>query len=175
MTVASYVRNVGFDKMISVGNMADVNFGDLVRWLDQDAQTTCITIYVEGFQNGRRFLEIARQTHKPIVALKSGVSAHGAAAALSHTGAMAGKGKVYDAALQQAGVVRATDLNNLFDRTLALSLQPPMRGDNLMIISNGGGVGVLATDAAERYGIPLRFAPDDLQAALRVYVPKSAR
>ncbi|HNT73929.1 MAG TPA: acetate--CoA ligase family protein [Anaerolineae bacterium] len=172
MTVASYVRNVGFDKMISVGNMADVNFGDLVRWLDQDAQTTCITIYVEGFQNGRRFLEIARQTHKPIVALKSGVSAHGAAAALSHTGAMAGKGKVYDAALQQAGVVRATDLNNLFDRTLALSLQPPMRGDNLMIISNGGGVGVLATDAAERYGIPLRFAPDDLQAALRVYVPE---
>ncbi len=172
MTVASYVRNVGFDKMISVGNMADVNFGDLVEWLDQDAQTTCITIYVEGFQNGRRFLEIARRAHKPIVALKSGVSAHGAAAAASHTGAMAGKGKVYDAALQQAGVVRASDLNNLFDRTLALSLQPPMAGSNLMIISNGGGVGVLAADAAERYGIPLRFAPDDLQAALRAYVPE---
>ncbi len=172
MTVASYVRNVGFDKMISVGNMADVNFGDLVQWLDQDEQTTCITLYVEGFQNGRRFLDIARRAHKPIVALKAGVSAHGAAAALSHTGAMAGKGKVYDAALQQAGVVRAGDLNNLFDRTLALSLQPPMLGDNLMIISNGGGVGVLATDAAERCGIPLRFAPEDLQAALRVYVPE---
>jgi len=172
MTVASYVRNVGFDKMISVGNMADVNFGDLVEWLDQDEQTTCITIYVEGFQNGRRFLNIARRARKPIVALKSGVSAHGAAAAASHTGAMAGKGKVYDAALQQAGVVRASDLNNLFDRTLALSLQPPMRGNNLMIISNGGGVGVLAADAAERYGIPLRFAPDDLQAALRAYVPE---
>ncbi|MGC9394223.1 MAG: acetate--CoA ligase family protein, partial [Anaerolineae bacterium] len=172
MTVASYVRNVGFDKMISVGNMADVNFGDLVEWLDQDEQTTCITIYVEGFQNGRRFLEIARGVHKPIVALKSGVSAHGAAAAASHTGAMAGKGKVYDAALEQAGVVRASDLNNLFDRTLALSLQPPMAGNNLMIISNGGGVGVLAADAAERFGIPLRFAPDDLQAALRAYVPE---
>ncbi len=172
MTVASYVRNVGFDKMISVGNMADVNFGDLVQWLDQDDKTTCITIYVEGFQNGRRFLDIARKVRKPIVALKSGVSAHGAAAALSHTGAMAGKGKVYDAALQQAGVVRASDLNNLFDRTLALSLQPPMLGNNLMIISNGGGVGVLATDAAERYGIPLRFAPDDLQTALRAYVPE---
>jgi len=172
MTVASYVRNVGFDKMISVGNMADVNFGDLVQWLDQDEQTTCITIYVEGFQNGRRFLEIARGVHKPIVALKSGVSAHGAAAAASHTGAMAGKGKVYDAALEQAGVVRASDLNNLFDRTLALSLQPPMAGNNLMIISNGGGVGVLAADAAERFGIPLRFAPDDLQAALRAYVPE---
>ncbi|MFN2108395.1 MAG: acetate--CoA ligase family protein [Anaerolineae bacterium] len=172
MTVASYVRNVGFDKMISVGNMADVNFGDLVQWLDQDEQTTCITIYVEGFQNGRRFLEIARKAHKPIIALKSGVSAHGAAAAASHTGAMAGKGKVYDAALEQAGVVRASDLNNLFDRTLALSLQPPMAGNNLMIISNGGGVGVLAADAAERFGIPLRFAPDDLQTALRAYVPE---
>lgn len=172
MTVASYVRNVGFDKMISVGNMADVNFGDLVQWLDRDEQTTCITIYVEGFQNGRRFLEIARRARKPIVALKSGVSAHGAAAAASHTGAMAGKGKVYDAALQQAGVVRASDLNNLFDRTLALSLQPPMTGSNLMIISNGGGVGVLAADAAERFGIPLRFAPDDLQTALRAYVPE---
>ncbi|MBN2389445.1 MAG: acetate--CoA ligase family protein [Anaerolineae bacterium] len=172
MTVASYVRNVGFDKMISVGNMADVNFGDLVQWLDQDEQTTCITIYVEGFQNGRRFLEIARKAHKPIVALKSGVSAHGAAAAASHTGAMAGKGKVYDAALEQAGVVRASDLNNLFDRTLALSLQPPMAGNNLMIISNGGGVGVLAADAAEHDGIPLRFAPDDLQTALRAYVPE---
>ncbi len=172
MTVASYVRNVGFDRMISVGNMADVNFGDLVEWLDRDEQTTCITIYVEGFQNGRRFLNIARRARKPIVALKSGVSAHGAAAAASHTGAMAGKGKVYDAALQQAGVVRASDLNNLFDRTLALSLQPPMAGHNLMIISNGGGVGVLAADAAERYGIPLRFAPDDLQAALRAYVPE---
>ena len=71
MTVASYVRNVGFDKMISVGNMADVNFGDLVEWLDRDEQTTCITIYVEGFQNGRRFLDIARRARKPIVALLS--------------------------------------------------------------------------------------------------------
>jgi len=172
MTVASYVRNVGFDKMISVGNMSDVNFSDLVSWLDQDENTNCITIYVEGFQDGRRFLEVAQKARKPIVALKAGISAHGAAAAASHTGAMAGSGKVYDAALQQAGVVRAVDLNNLFDRTLALSLQPPMMGDNLMIISNGGGVGVLATDAAERYGLPLRFAPKNLQAALRAYVPE---
>ncbi len=171
MTVATYIRHVGFDKMISVGNMADVNFADLVSWLDQDENTACITIYVEGFQNGRRFLEVARRAKKPIVALKAGISAHGAVAAASHTGSMAGSGRVYDAALRQAGVVRATDLNNLFDRTLALSLQPPMRGDNLFILSNGGGVGVLATDAAERFGLPLRFAPEDLQAQLRAYMP----
>ncbi len=171
MTVATYIRHVGFDKMISVGNMSDVNFADLVSWLDQDKNTACITMYVEGFQDGRRFMNIARRASKPIVALKSGISAHGAAAAASHTGAMAGEGRVYDAALQQAGVIRASDLNNLFDRTLALSLQPPMQGDNLMIISNGGGVGVLATDAAERYNLPLRFAPQDLQAQLKAFIP----
>lgn len=170
MAVASYVRNVGFDKMISVGNMCDVSFSDLVSWLDQDPNTACITIYVEGFQDGRRFIEVARKAHKPIVALKAGISAHGAAAAASHTGSMAGSGRVYDAALQQAGVVRAADLNNLFDRTLALSLQPPMQGDNLIIISNGGGVGVLSTDAAERFGIPLHFAPEDMQAELSKHV-----
>lgn len=166
MTVATYTRNVGFDKMISVGNMSDVNFSDLVSWLGRDMNTVCITIYVEGFHDGRRFIDVARRAGKPIVALKAGVSAHGAAAAASHTGSMAGSGRVYDAALQQAGVVRATDLNNLFDRTLAFSLQPPMRGDNLFIISNGGGVGVLSTDAAERFGLPLHFAPKDMQAEL---------
>lgn len=170
MTVATYTRNVGFDKMISVGNMSDVSFSDLVRWLDRDPNTACITIYVEGFQDGRRFIDVARRASKPIVALKAGISAHGAAAAASHTGSMAGSGRVYDAALQQAGVVRATDLDNLFDRTQALSLQPPMPGDNLFIISNGGGVGVLSTDAAERFGLPLHFAPEDMQAALSKYV-----
>jgi acetyltransferase len=172
MSAASHVRNVGFDKMISVGNMADVNFDDLVRWLDEDDQTTSIAIYVEGFKNGRLFLETAQRVHKPIVVLKAGISAHGSVAAQSHTGAMAGTGKIYEAAFQQAGVVRASDLTNLFDRTLALSLQPPMSGDNLMVISNGGGVGVLATDAAERCGIPLHFAPKDLQASLRAYLPE---
>ncbi len=107
-----------------------------------------------------------------MIALKSGVSAHGAAAAASHTGSLAGSGKVYDAAFQQGGVVRASDLNNLFDRTLALSLQPQLKGDNLLVLTNGGGVGVLATDAAERYGIPLKFAPADVQEELKKHMPE---
>jgi acetyltransferase len=106
------------------------------------------------------------------VALKSGTSAHGAAAAASHTGSLAGSGKIYESAFEQAGVVRASNLNNLFDRTLALSLQPPMQGDKLLIITNGGGVGVLATDSAERYGIPLRFAPEDVQDELKNHMPE---
>ncbi len=172
MDASSYTRRVGFDKMISIGNMSDVNFADMVEWLSQDEDTACMCFYIEGLKAGRRFIEMGRKATKPIVALKSGVSAHGAAAAASHTGSLAGEGKVYDAAFQQAGVVMASDLGNLFDRTLALSLQPPMKGDNLLIVTNGGGVGVLATDAAERSGLPLHFAPEELQTELKKHMPE---
>jgi len=171
MDAITYTRKVGFDKMISIGNMADVDFADLITWLDTDPNTSCICLYIEGFKDGRKFIEASRKTKKPIIALKAGVSAHGAAAAASHTGSLAGAVKVYGAAFQQAGVVQASDLNNLFDRTLALSLQPPLRKENLLIITNGGGVGVLATDAAERYGIPLKFAPADVQEELKKHMP----
>ena len=167
----SYTRGVGFEKLISIGNMSDVDFADLIAWLDDDPETSCISLYVEGFKDGRRFIEASKKSKKPVIALKSGISAHGAAAAASHTGSLAGSGKVYDAAFQQAGTLRAVDLNNLFDRTLALSLQPPMDGDNMLILTNGGGVGVLATDAAERYGLPLKFAPEDVQAELKKHMP----
>ena len=171
MDASTYTRRVGFDKLVSIGNMSDVNFGDVVGWLDNDPNTNCITLYIEGFKDGRHFMEVSQKAKKPIIALKSGISTHGAAAAASHTGSLAGAAKVYGAAFQQAGVVQAADLDNLFDRSLALSLQSPMKGDNLLIITNGGGVGVLATDAAERYGIPLQFAPKDVQAELKKHMP----
>lgn len=171
MDASTYTRRVGFDKLVSIGNMSDVNFGDVVGWLDNDPNTNCITLYIEGFKDGRHFMDVSQKAKKPIIALKSGISAHGAAAAASHTGSLAGAAKVYGAAFQQAGVVQAADLDNLFDRSLALSLQSPMKGDNLLIITNGGGVGVLATDAAERYGIPLQFAPKDVQTELKKHMP----
>lgn len=170
--MATFTRNIGFDKLISNGNMSDVDFADTIDWMDQDPDTQCISLYIEGFKNGRSFIESARKASKPIIALKAGVSAHGAAAAASHTGSLAGTVKVYGAAFQQAGVVQATDLNNLFNRTLALSLQPPMKGDNLLVLTNGGGVGVLATDAAEKSGVPLKFAPPDVQAELKKHMPE---
>lgn len=172
LDAATYTRRVGFDKLISIGNMSDVDFADIVTWLDNDPNTSCLTLYIEGFKDGRTFIDAARKASKPIIALKAGVSAHGAAAAASHTGSLAGAAKVYGAAFQQAGVIQATDLDNLFDRTLALSLQPPMMGDNLVIITNGGGVGVLATDAAEKYGLPLKFAPADVQVELKKHMPE---
>jgi acetyltransferase len=168
---ATYTRKVGFDKLVSIGNMSDIDFSELIEWLNDDPDTSCITLYVEGFKDGRSFIDVCRKSTKPIIALKSGVSDHGAAAAASHTGSLAGAAKVYGAAFSQAGVVQAADLDDLFDRTLALSLQPPMKGDNMLILTNGGGVGVLATDSAEKYGLPLKFTPPELQTELKKYMP----
>jgi len=171
MDAATYTRRVGFDKMISIGNMSDVDFAELIRYLSEDTDTSCITLYVEGLHDGREFINAARACKKPIIMLKAGVSEHGAAAAASHTGSLAGAAKVYSAAMEQAGITQATDLNDLFDSTLALSLQPTMRGDNLLILTNGGGVGVLATDAAEKYGLPLKFAPAEVQEEMKKHMP----
>jgi acetyltransferase len=171
MDAITYTRRIGFDKLVSIGNMSDINFGDLVAWLNEDENTNCITLYIEGLQDGRRFVEESSKATKPIVVLKSGVSAHGAAAAASHTGSLAGSQKIYDAAFKQAGAIQATDLGDLFDCTLALSLQPPMTGDNLLVITNGGGVGVLATDSAEIANVPMKFAPQDVQEELKQHMP----
>jgi acetyltransferase len=172
LDAATYTRKVGFDKLISIGNMSDVDFADVIEWLDDDEDTSCISLYIEGLKNGRRFIEVAQKSKKPIIVLKSGVSAHGAAAAASHTGSLAGAAKVYGAAFRQAGVIQAADLNDLFNRTQAFSEQPAMKGDNLLILTNGGGVGVLATDSAERYGLPLKFAPEDVQTELKKHMPE---
>ncbi len=86
---STYTRRVGFDKLISIGNMSDVNFGDIVTWLNHDESTACISLYIEGLKDGQKFIKAAREATKPIIALKSGISAHGAAAAASHTGSLA--------------------------------------------------------------------------------------
>ena len=171
LDMATFTRNVGFDKLISIGNMSDINFADLIEWLDEDEATSCITLYIEGLQDGRAFIEKASKATKPIVALKSGKSSHGAVAAASHTGSLAGGAKVYDAAFDQAGVIQATSVSNLFDLTQALSLQPAMEGDNVLILTNGGGMGVLATDSAEDFGMPLKFAPEDFQKEMKNHIP----
>jgi len=171
MDAITYTRRIGFDKLVSIGNMSDVNFADMVSWLDEDENTNCITLYIEGLKDGRRFIEESAKASKPIVILKAGVSEHGAAAAASHTGSLAGAQHIYGAAFKQAGAIQSTDLSDLFDCTLALSLEPPMKGDNLLIITNGGGVGVLATDSAEKAGIPMTFAPESVQEELKKHMP----
>lgn len=168
---ATYARGIGFNEMVSIGNMADIQFSDVIAFMDQDDATSCIAMYIESLNDGRRFIETCRKASKPIIALKAGTSTRGAAAAASHTGSLAGLARIYEAAFEQAGVIQAIDVNNLLDRTLALSLQPPMLGDSIAILSNGGGVGVLSADAAERFGIPAEEMPKDLQAALMDWIP----
>ena len=169
----TWVDRVGMSYLISIGNMSDLDFADVIEYFKNDEDTKCISLYVEGIKNGRKFIDVCKKIlEKPIVALKSGISERGSIAAASHTGSLAGSGKVYSAAFKQATVVQAYTLDDLFDRSLALSLQPPMRGENLLIITNGGGVGVLATDAAEKYGIPLKDPPEDLKEKLKQIMPE---
>lgn len=171
LDMATFVRQLGASSMISLGNMSDVDFSDCIDFYAQDEMTNCISLYIEGVKDGRRFIESGRKAGKPIVALKSGVSAHGAAAAASHTGSLAGSVKVYDAAFQQAHVIRARDLDELLDRSQALALQPTMKGENICVITNGGGIGVLSSDSAEAYGVPLKTVPQDLQEAFKKCMP----
>ncbi|MDR0966880.1 MAG: acetate--CoA ligase family protein [Myxococcales bacterium] len=171
LDMATFVRQFGASSMVSLGNMSDVDFADCIDFYAHDENTNCVSLYIEGVKDGRRFIESGRKAGKPIVALKSGVSAHGAAAAASHTGSLAGSVKVYDAAFKQAHVIRARDLDELLDRSQALALQPPMTGKNICVITNGGGIGVLASDSAEAYGVPLATVPKDLQEEFKKCMP----
>ena len=163
---------VGMSHLISIGNMADLGFPEVISFMNQDDNVSCMSIYAEGIKNGREFVETARTIKKPIVMLKAGVSKHGTIAAASHTGSLAGSHKVYDGALMQAGVIRAYNIDELFDLSLTLSLQPGMEGDNLTVVTNGGGIGVLATDSAEQDGIPLNDPPDDLKEVIKKIIPE---
>lgn len=172
LDTATFVRNLGISTMVCLGNMSDIDFGDAINYFAKDENTNAISLYIEGVKNGRKFIEAGRHAGKPILAIKAGVSAHGAAAAASHTGSLAGSAKVYQAAFKQAHVIEAHNLDEFLDRSTVLSMQPPMRrGENILVITNGGGVGVLSSDSAEHYGVPLHTAPADLQAELRKSMP----
>jgi acetyltransferase len=171
LDTVTFLRKLGISSMVSLGNMADVDFSDCIEYYAQDTNTKCIALYIEGVRNGFKFMQAGRWAGKPIVALKAGVSAHGAAAAASHTGSLAGSVKVYRAACEQAHMVWAHDLDDMLNKSQALAMQPPLKGDNVVIITNGGGIGVLGTDAAERHGIPLKTAPAEVQAEFRKFMP----
>jgi acetyltransferase len=171
LDMATFVRRLGVSSMISLGNMADVDFADCIDYYAQDKDTSAIALYVEGIKDGRRFIESGRKAGKPIIAVKAGVSAHGAAAAASHTGSLAGSAKVYRAAFEQAHILWAHDLEDFLDKAQAMAMQPPMKGDNIIVITNGGGIGVLSSDAAEFHGVPLKPAPKELQDEFRKCMP----
>lgn len=141
-------QGIGFSHLISMGDMTDVDFGDVLDMLSRDYETRAVLMYVEGITQARKFMSAARGVArlKPVIVLKAGRHAAAAKAAASHTGSMAGSAAVYDAAFARAGLVRVSGLGELFDaaETLGHSITP--RNERLAILTNGGGVGVIATD-----------------------------
>lgn len=148
---------VGFSRMVSLGNGADVNETELLAEMAADPQSCVITGYLEGVADGRAFLEVASEAarKKPLVMLKVGRGEGGARAVASHTGALAGSAEAYDAAFRKAGVLRANSLEELFDWARGLAWQPLPRGNRVAVLTNAGGPGILAVDALEAAGLTL--------------------
>ncbi|KPK23671.1 MAG: hypothetical protein AMJ70_02895 [Dehalococcoidia bacterium SG8_51_3] len=149
--------NMGISGFISVGNRADISSNDLLQYWEDDPATRVILLYLESFGNPHKFSRIARRVaaKKPIVVVKSGTTLVGSRAASSHTGALATPEVVSDALFRQAGIIRVDSIEELFDVATLLSSQPPPEGKRLVIVTNGGGPGILAADASEQHGLTL--------------------
>ncbi len=162
----AHARGIGFSHILSIGDAADVDVGDLLDYLALDPDTRGILLYVESLSDARKFMTAGRiaARSKPVVVIKAGRSASGAKAAFSHTGALAGSDLVYDAAFRRAGMLRVGDLRELFDAVSTLAAGQIVTGDRLAILTNGGGAGVMAADALEARGGRLAdLAPETLE------------
>jgi acetyltransferase len=168
--------HIGFSKFVSLGNKADVSEIDLLEAWGQDPESRVILIYVEGVPNGQEFIRVAKRVtrDKPVVAIKSGVTASGSRAVSSHTGSLAGSEAAYKAAFNQAGIIRATSMEALFDYARAFAYQPLLMGDNIAIVTNAGGPGILATDALEHHGLEIPRLSGETTEALTDYLPGAA-
>ncbi|MBN1873069.1 MAG: acetate--CoA ligase [Anaerolineae bacterium] len=168
--------HIGFSKFVSLGNKADVSEIDLMSAWAEDPDSRVILMYVEGVPDGQKFIETAKQVtrKKPVVAIKSGVTASGSRAVSSHTGSLAGSEAAYKAAFNQAGIIRATSMEALFDYARAFAYQPPLKGDRIGIVTNAGGPGILATDALEHISLQIPRLSRETNEALSGYLPGAA-
>jgi acetyltransferase len=166
-------RRIGFSQMVSVGESADVDFGDLLDWLAADPHTQAILMYVESIVAPRKFMSAARAAarNKPVIVVKAGRASHGMQAATSHTGALAGSDLVFDAAIRRAGMLRVDTLGELFGAAQTLAHFAANRRETLAIMTNGGGAGVMAADAADLAGVPLATLTPDLVTTLDAALP----
>ncbi|ACS89595.1 Acetyl-CoA synthetase I (ACSI, ADP-forming), subunit alpha [Thermococcus sibiricus MM 739] len=151
------LEKVGLSAVVSIGNKSDLDDADMLEYFENDENTGAILIYMEGVKDGRKFMETAKRVSmkKPIIIIKAGRSERGAKAAASHTGSLAGADSIYTAAFKQSGVLRALTIGEAFDWARTLSNLPEPEGENVVIITNGGGIGVMATDAAEEEDLKL--------------------
>jgi len=169
----SFKEGIGFSTFVSIGSMADVNWGHLIHYLGDDPNTHSILMYMETVGDARSFLTAAREIalEKPIIIIKGGRSDEAAKAAASHTGSLAGSDDVFDAALLRAGVLRVNSISELFDMASVLSRQPIPRGPNLAIITNAGGPSVIATDTVVMNGAKMASLSEESLKALNDYLP----
>jgi len=170
----SYRQRIGFSAVVSTGPMADVDWGDLIEYLGSDPYTRSIIIYMESVVNARRFLSAAREValQKPIIVIKAGRTPQAAKAAASHTGALTGSDAVIEAAFRPCGVLRVNTISEIFDMLEVLARQPGPRGPRLLIVTNAGGPGVLATDALLAGGGELAELSEQTVQALNNVLPR---
>jgi acetyl coenzyme A synthetase (ADP forming)-like protein len=167
-------ENIGISKFVSYGNAMDINEADLLEYLANDKNTKVIAVYLEGIKAGKRFFEVLKKTaaKKPVLILKAGKTEKGKKAVLSHTGSLAGSAQIYSSAFKQARAIEVNSWEELFDYAKAFSTQPLPKGKSLLIVTNGGGFGVLACDEAERQNIELKDLPKDVEKKLRKVFPQ---
>ncbi len=166
-------EEVGFSRFVSLGNKADIDETDLLQLWDEDPHSKVIVAYLEGITDGAKFMEIAQQVTRdtPIIAIKAGTSDAGARAVSSHTGTLAGSERAYDAAFKQAGVTRADSVEELFDYAHAFAQAPPLKGDNIAVVSNAGGAAIMATDALDRAQLRLASLEGETIELLQTRLP----
>ncbi len=169
-------QEIGFSHFVSLGNKADLNEIDFLQAWAEDSESKVVMAYLEGIADGARFIQTARQLtkHKPIIAIKSGSTSAGSRAVSSHTGTLAGSERAYEAAFKQAGVLRAGSVGELIDLSVALAYQPLPRNEQVAIITNAGGPGIMATDAIERCGLRLASLSQETMDGLRQALPSAA-
>jgi acyl-CoA synthetase (NDP forming) len=165
----THAKRIGLSKFASVGNAVDVGITEILGYLKEDPETAVVAVYVEGLKNGRRFYESLQETtrSKPVVVLKGGRSEEGNKAVKSHTGSLAVSTGVFDGMLRQAGCVTAPTLDSLFELSKFFDYQPLPRGRNICIITNTGGAGVLAADAASGLNLRLSVLRDNTRDEMR--------
>ncbi|ASJ01292.1 acetate--CoA ligase family protein [Thermococcus gorgonarius] len=168
-------EGIGFSKFVSVGNMADLDFAELMEYLADTEEDKAIALYIEGLKDGRKFIEVAKRVtkKKPVIALKAGRSESGARAASSHTGSLAGSWKIYEAAFKQSGVLIAETIDDMLSMARAFT-QPLPRGKRVAIMTNAGGPGVLTADQLDKRGLKLAELEEKTIEELRSFLPPMA-
>src|SRR6187397_422160 len=176
MAIIGFSRSakMGVSAIVGLGNKSDIDEDDLLLFFEQDPNTNVIAQHCEDLKDGRAFAEVAKRVSKkkPVIMLKAGRTSLGAAAASSHTGALAGNDKIYEDVLRQSGVIRARSLRQMLELSRGVPILPTPKGENVVIITGAGGSGVLLSDACVDNGLKLlKPMPADLDAAFRKFIP----